>query len=149
MNGQRKSYICIYYTDKKKYYLDTKKEILCLLEQYIWTLKAVKQGKVRYVHAKLLQLCLTLCDPMNHSPPGSSVHGISRQEYWSGLSRPPPGDLPDPGIKSTSLLSPALASEFFTTSTTWEAKKGRWWKTNSVWSHLHLEPKKGQTHRHQ
>ena len=54
--------------DKKKYCLDTKKEILCLLEQYIWTLKAVKQGKVRYVHAKLLQLCLTLCDTMNHSP---------------------------------------------------------------------------------
>ena len=31
------------------------------------------------------QFCLTLCDPMNCSPSGSSVHGISRQEYWSGL----------------------------------------------------------------
>ena len=34
---------------------------------------------------------------------------FSRQEYWSGLSRPPPGDLPDLGIETTSLMSPALA----------------------------------------
>ena len=47
--------------------------------------------------------------------------GLSRQEYWSGLPCPPPGDLPDPGIKPTSLMSPALAGRFFTTSATWEA----------------------------
>ena len=47
--------------------------------------------------------------------------GFSRQEYWSGLPFPPLGDLPDPGIKPTSLKSPTLAVEFFTTSTTWEA----------------------------
>ena len=41
--------------------------------------------------------------------------GFSRQEYWSGLSFPLPGDLPDPGIKPTSLMSPALAGGFFTT----------------------------------
>ena len=46
--------------------------------------------------------------------------GFSRQEYWSGLPCPPPGDLPDPGIKPTSLMSPALAGGFFITSTTWE-----------------------------
>ncbi|CAI9158760.1 unnamed protein product [Rangifer tarandus platyrhynchus] len=45
--------------------------------------------------------------------------GFSRQEYWSGLPCPPPGDLPDPGIEPTSLMSPALAGGFFTTSTTW------------------------------
>ena len=39
-----------------------------------------------------------------------------RQEYWSGLPCPPPGDLPDPGIKPASLTSPALAGGFFTTS---------------------------------
>ena len=46
--------------------------------------------------------CLTLCDPVDCSPPGSSVHGMlgfSRQEYWSGLLCPPPGDLPNSGIK--------------------------------------------------
>ena len=47
--------------------------------------------------------------------------GFSRQEYWSGLPCPPPGDLQDPGIEAKSLTSPALAGEFFATSITWEA----------------------------
>ena len=42
--------------------------------------------------------------------------GFFRQEHWSGLPCPPPGDLPNPGIKLTSLMSPALAGRFFTTS---------------------------------
>ena len=41
--------------------------------------------------------------------------GLSRQKYWSGMSFPPPGDLLDPGIEPTSLMSPALAGEFSTT----------------------------------
>ena len=47
--------------------------------------------------------------------------GFSRQEYWSGLPCPPPGDLPSPGMGPASLLSPALAGGFFTTSAAWEA----------------------------
>ena len=66
--------------------------------------------------AKSLQLCPTLCDPMDCSPPGSM--GFSKQEYWSGLSCPPPGDLHDPGIKPMSLMPPELAGGFFTTSAT-------------------------------
>ena len=46
---------------------------------------------------------------------------FSRQEYWNGLLCPPPGDLPDPGIKLTSLASTALAGGFFTTIATCEA----------------------------
>ena len=42
--------------------------------------------------------------------------GFPRQEYWSGLPFPPPGDLPHPGIEPVSLMSPALAGRFFTTS---------------------------------
>ena len=38
----------------------------------------------------------TLCNPMDCSPLGSSIHGISQQEYWSGLPCPPPGDHPNP-----------------------------------------------------
>ena len=54
--------------------------------------------------------------------------GFSRQEYWSGLPFPPPGDLPDPGIEPVSLMPPALADRFFfffffTTSATWDAVK--------------------------
>ena len=56
------------------------------------------------------QPCLTLCNSMDCSLPGSSVHGIPRQEYWSGLPFPPPGDLPNPGVKSE---SPALAGSVF------------------------------------
>ena len=47
--------------------------------------------------------------------------GFPRQEYWSGLLFPPPGDLPHPAIIPESLESPALAGRFFTTSATWEA----------------------------
>ena len=55
-----------------------------------------------------------------HQAPLST--GFSRQEYWNGLPFLPPGDLPDPGIKPVSLVSPALAGGFFTTSTTCEAQ---------------------------
>ena len=54
--------------------------------------------------------CLTLCDPMDYSIPGSM--GFSRQEYWSELPFSFPGNLPGPGIKP---MSPALAGRFFTT----------------------------------
>ena len=47
--------------------------------------------------------------------------GFSRQEYWSGLPYLPPGDLPNPGIEPGSLMSPALADRFFSTSAMWEA----------------------------
>ena len=39
---------------------------------------------LQWVHAQLLQSCPTLCNPMDCSLPGASVHGILRQEYWSG-----------------------------------------------------------------
>ena len=47
--------------------------------------------------------------------------GFSRQEYWSGLPCPPPGDLSNPGIKPVSLKSSTLAARFFTISVTWKA----------------------------
>ena len=71
--------------------------------------------------SEVSQLCLTLCDPVNCSLPGSSVHGIPRQEYWSGLPCPPPGSLPNPGTEPASLMSLALAGRFFTTSATQKA----------------------------
>ena len=47
--------------------------------------------------------------------------GFFRQGYWSGLTFPSPGDLPDSGIKPTSLKSTALTGGLFTTSVNWEA----------------------------
>ena len=54
--------------------------------------------------------------------------GFSRQDYWSGLPFPPAEDLPDSGIEPTSLMSPAMAGEFFTTSATWEALSVHSWQ---------------------
>ena len=53
--------------------------------------------------------------------PGSSVHRISQARILKQVAIPTPRDLPDPGIESVSLASPALASGFFITSATWEA----------------------------
>ena len=71
-----------------------------------------------WVCAKSLQVSLTLCYPMDLARRVPLSMGFSRKVYWSGLSCPPPGYLPNPGIKHTSLRSPALAGRFSTTSTT-------------------------------
>ena len=55
------------------------------------------------LHAKSLQSCPTLCDPMDHSLPGFSVHGIFQPRILDIY--PPPGDLPNPGIEPVSLTS--------------------------------------------
>ena len=59
----------------------------------------------------LVQSCPTLCDPVDCSLPGSSVHGIFQEEYWSGLPFPSPGDLSNPGSEPR---IPALLCKFFT-----------------------------------
>ena len=72
------------------------------------------------VHANLVQSCSSLCDPWTVAHQAPLSMGFSRQKYWSGLPFPSPGDLPDPGTELASLMSPALAGRFFTTSI-WEA----------------------------
>ena len=64
-----------------------------------------------------VRLFATLWTVAHQAPP--SV-GFSRQEYRSGVPSPPPGDLPNPGIKLASHTSPALADGFFSISTTWD-----------------------------
>ena len=63
----------------------------------------VKSGKVK-VKALVAQSCLTLCDPMDCSLPGSSVHGILQARTQSGLPFPPPGGLPNLGIEPRPLV---------------------------------------------
>ena len=72
------------------------------------------------VHAKSLQSYPTPSDPMNHSLPGSSVWDSPGKNTGVVLC-PPPRNLPDPGSEPTSLMSPTLVGRFFITSTTWEA----------------------------
>ena len=68
-------------------------------------------------HFSYVQLLVIFCTIAHQT---SLSMGFSRQEYWRGLPFPPPGDLPHPGIKPTSLTS-ALSGKFFTTNTIWGA----------------------------
>ena len=71
--------------------------------------------------AKSLQACLPLRTPWTVAHQVPLPMGSSRKEYWNGTLFPPPGELPNPGIETASLVSPALADGFFTTSTIREA----------------------------
>ena len=64
--------------------------------------------RVVVVIVSVAQLCSALCDPVDCSPPGSSVHGILQAGILEWVAFPSPGDLPDPGIKPQ---SPALQAE--------------------------------------
>ena len=78
------------------------------------------QPIVACVYAQLLSCVRLFATPQTVAHQAPRSMGFSRQEYWSGLPCPPPGDLPNPGIEPMSLMSPALAGGYFTTSTTWE-----------------------------
>ena len=92
-----------------------------------------------WVHARLLQLCLTLCDPWTVACQAPLSMGFSRREYWSGLPYLPPGDFPDPGIKLVFLLSPAWAGRFFTTNaTTLEYNHWRHLRRKMAWCELFI-----------
>ena len=101
-----------------------------------------------------------LCDPMDCSLPGSSIHcqaspsiGFSKQDYWNGLPFPSPGDLPYPGIEPEFLASPVLAGWFLSRERrqswfwtvinewvqVWASKQGRGWQGFS----FPLETKEG------
>ena len=67
-------------------------------------------------HARSLSRARLLATPWTSARQAPLSTGFSRQEYWSGLPFPSPGDLPHLGIKPTSLESPTLAGRFFTTS---------------------------------
>ena len=93
-----------------------------------------------YVLCLVTQLCPTLCNPMDCSPPGSSVHGgFSRQEYWSGLPCPP-GDLPDSGIEPMSLTSLVLQVDSLPTEPLGKPLRGllpfkfhTWYSPHATW----------------
>ena len=94
---------------------------ICVSIVYWCSISAIQQSdSVIYVCAKTLQSCLTLCNPMDYSPPGTSVHGILQARILEWVAMPSSEDLSNPGIEPTSLLSPALTGRFFTTGATWE-----------------------------
>ena len=90
----------------------------CLVAKSCLTLATLVSAHAMLSHFSCIQLFVT---PWTVAHQASMPMGFSRQEYWSGLPCPSPGDLPDPGVEFMSLMSPALASRFFTTAATWEA----------------------------
>ena len=99
---------------KTNYY--TASILLCILIP--WT--AITKCHQMSVRPKSLQSCLTLCDPVDCSPPGSSVRGIFQARMLKWAATPSSRDLLDPGVEPA---SPVLAGGlfFFITSATWEA----------------------------
>ena len=70
-------------------------------------------GRCLCMSANSTQSCLTLCNRMDCSPRGSSVHGTLQMRKLDGLPCLPPGDLPDPRNEPLSLVSPALTGIFY------------------------------------
>ena len=96
--------------------------VLALFWEFLSPAKVVPDRSVCMCSFSCVQLFVTLWAVARQAPLSM---GFSRQEYWSGLPFPPPGDLPDPGAEPTSLMSPALAGRFFTTSATWEVSSSQ------------------------
>ena len=88
------------------------------------------------IHPSCAQLCLTLCDPVDCSLPGSSVHGFPRQEYWSGLPFPAAWDLLDPGIEPESPESPTLQVGSTTGAISFQTLFHYWLLQDTVYSSL-------------
>ena len=78
-------------------------------------------AKVRVWKVKVSLSRARLCDPMDCSPPGSSVHGILQARILEWVAKPSSRGSSQPGDQTHISISSALASEFFTTNTTWEA----------------------------
>ena len=81
-----------------------------------------KRHKAGCVCAKSLNHVRLFASPWTVARQASLSMGFPRQEYWSGLPCPSLGDVPDPGIKTVPLSSPALAGGFLTTSANWESR---------------------------
>ena len=79
----------------------------------------ISESKMLCVHAfSIVVQVFVISQTVVHQDPLSV--NFSRQEYWSRLPFPPPGDLPDQGIRHISLVFPELTGRFLTTSATWE-----------------------------
>ena len=111
----KNKHLHIYLNYKERGLKKKKKEALSSKMVVVHILHSPSPPFQACIHARPLQSCLTLCDPMECSPPGSSVHGILQARTLEWVACPPPGDLPDPVIKPASPAAPCVEGGFFTT----------------------------------
>ena len=103
-------------------YKGSKKSIHCVASAWSSMPRHTANAKKPHcVCAKSLQSCPTLCNLWIVACQASLSIGFSKQEYWSWLPFSPLEDLPNPGMETEPLMSPALAGRFFTTCAPWEA----------------------------
>ena len=109
-------------------------------------------GKVHVYVCSVASACLTLCDPMNCSPPLSSVHEILHTRILEWVAMSSPGDLPDPGIKPAPPASPVLQVDSFIHWVTWEVQEKyalnpyfQFWFTASWWKQVTKQKNKTKT----
>ena len=98
--------------------MNNKKQHSLNSSQHVWAVQkqSPRKKQERSLRAQLLSHVQLFPIPWTVACQAPLSMGFSRQEYWNGLPLPPPGDLPDPGIKRSSPVSPALAGRFFTTA---------------------------------
>ena len=104
---------------------------VCACAPSVCVCVCVCASEYKYVKCVFISVCCAVLSRFSHVRLFATLRtvarqapqsvGFSRQEYWSGLPWPPPGDLPDPGIEPMSLVPPALAGGFFSTSAAWGA----------------------------
>ena len=110
----------------------------CSLSQYLQDGQENTLHVIYFLFFKTFLFCIGVCMLLSHFSRVRlfatlwtvALHvllslGFFRQEHWSGLPCPPPGDLPNPGIEPASHYVPCIAGGFFTTSATWEAQSHR------------------------
>ena len=102
------------------------------------------QGSFCYSEHVCMLSCFSLYDPMDCGPPGSSVHGILQARILQWVAMPSSRDIPDPGIKTTSLMPSTVAGRLFTTSTSWGASAAllllNLFGVSIIWLVPHLSP---------
>ena len=84
-------------------------------EKFLFFFLCVFPHPLSGVVCSVTQSCLTLCDPVDHSLPSSSVHGIFKARILEWVAISFPGDLPNPGMELLCPVSPALAGGFYIT----------------------------------
>ena len=94
--------------------------VMAIVQQIVGQCCGYKESRhCHFLHAKSLRSCPTLCDLMDCSLPGSSIHPSPGKNIGVDCYSSPPGDLLHPGVEPLSQASPALAGGLFTSSITW------------------------------